>query len=53
MSAAQTSTMTARINQLPSGHCLISTSPCQAGSKISRPITSLHAALAQWPLESG
>ncbi|MNP50438.1 hypothetical protein D3C76_1447030 [compost metagenome] len=53
MSAPQTNTITAMINQLPSGYCLICTRPCQAGNRISRPINSLQAALAQCALERG
>lgn len=36
-----TSTITAMISPLACGHCLSSTSPCQAGNRISRPITNL------------
>ncbi|MCY1185820.1 hypothetical protein D9M73_266340 [compost metagenome] len=53
MSAAQTSTMTAMINQLPKGQCLSSTKPCQAGNRISRPISKRQATLDQSSLVRG
>ncbi|MNN52008.1 hypothetical protein D3C81_1666780 [compost metagenome] len=53
ISAAHTSTITDRISQLPSGQCLSSTSPCQAGSSTSRPISSRQAALAHSSLLRG
>ena len=47
ISAPHTRTITAMISQLPSAIALISTRPCQAGSSINRPMTSLVAVVDQ------